>query len=107
MYNAQLPSRAELPSSGQLLRSTIIAIISAVVILVAIVLPSEYGLDPTGIGKKLGLTQMGEIKLQLAAEAEADAKAQVSGEVSTASPIDTAKPPLRCSQIQLRPSWLG
>ena len=31
-------------------------------------LPSEYGIDPTGIGKVLGLTQMGQIKMSLAAE---------------------------------------
>lgn len=86
MYNAQLPSRAELPSSGQLLRSTIIALVSAAIILVTIVLPSEYAIDPTGIGAKLGLTQMGEIKMQLVAEAEADAKAQAANAVSSAAP---------------------
>lgn len=78
MYNTQLPSRAELPSTGKLLRSTIIALISAAIILITIVLPSEYAIDPTGIGARLGLTQMGEIKTQLAAEAEADAKAQAA-----------------------------
>lgn len=97
MYNAQLPSRAELPSSGQLLRSTIIAIISAAIILVTIVLPSEYAIDPTGIGAKLGLVQMGEIKAQLAAEAEADAKAADAATTPTpdaiAEPITPATPP--------------
>lgn len=85
MYNAQLPSRAELPSSGQLLRSTIIALVSAAIILVTIVLPSEYAIDPTGIGAKLGLTQMGEIKMELAAEAEADAKAQAADAATSAA----------------------
>jgi hypothetical protein len=42
------------------------------VILVTIVLPSEYAIDPTGVGKVLNLTEMGEIKQQLHAEAEAD-----------------------------------
>lgn len=70
MYNTDLPDRVELPSSKQLLRSTIIAIITAVVLLVTVVLPAEYGIDPTGIGRVLGLTQMGNIKMQLAAEAE-------------------------------------
>ena len=37
-----------------------------------IFLPSEYGIDPTCIGKALGLAEMGEIKSQLAEEAEAD-----------------------------------
>ncbi|HEY9212302.1 MAG TPA: transmembrane anchor protein [Ancylobacter sp.] len=38
-----------------------------------IVLPSEYGIDPTGIGGKLGLAEMGQIKVQLAEEAALDA----------------------------------
>lgn len=72
MYNSDTPTRAELPTSAQLLKSTIIAIVAAIAILVAIVLPSEYGIDPTGAGRVLGLTEMGEIKTQLAEEAEAD-----------------------------------
>lgn len=72
MYNSDTPTRAELPTSAQLLKSTIIAIVAAIAILVAIVLPSEYGIDPTGVGGALGLTEMGEIKTQLAEEAEAD-----------------------------------
>ena len=78
MYNSDLPSRAELPSSKQLLRSTVIAIIVAAVLLVTVVLPSEYGIDPTRIGRVLGLTQMGEIKMALAAEAERDRAAGAS-----------------------------
>jgi hypothetical protein len=72
MFNANKPSLEELPSSAQLLRSTIIAAISAVVILVTVVLPAEYGIDPTGAGRILGLTEMGEIKRELAEEAEQD-----------------------------------
>ena len=74
MFNSQKPSLEELPSSAQLLRSTIIAAISAVAILVAVVLPAEYGIDPTGAGRMLGLTEMGEIKQELADEAEKDQK---------------------------------
>ena len=72
MYNSDTPTRAELPSAAQLFKSTAIAIVSAAAILVAVVLPSEYGIDPTGAGRMLGLTEMGEIKTQLAEEAEAD-----------------------------------
>lgn len=74
MYNTDMPTRAELPTSKQLLRSTFIAVASAAAILVTVVLPSEYNVDPTGIGRVLGLTQMGEIKAQLAKEAEEDRK---------------------------------
>ena len=72
MYNSDLPTRAELPSSKQLLRSTIIALIVATVLLFTVVLPAEYGIDPTRIGRVLGLTKMGEIKTQLAEEAQRD-----------------------------------
>lgn len=72
MYNTDIPTRAELPTTKQLLRSTAIALGAAVVILTTIVLPAEYAIDPTGIGKAIGLAEMGEIKTQLAAEAEAD-----------------------------------
>lgn len=73
MYNSDTPLRAELPSSKQLLRSTILAAIAALVLLIAVVLPAEYGIDPTGAGRALRLTEMGDIKQQLAAEAAADA----------------------------------
>jgi hypothetical protein len=72
MFNAEKPSLEELPSSAQLLRSTVIAAVGAVVILVTVVLPAEYGIDPTGAGRVLGLTEMGEIKQELADEAEQD-----------------------------------
>jgi hypothetical protein len=72
MFNAEKPSLDELPTSAQLIRSTAIAAASAAVILVTVVLPAEYDIDPTGIGGVLGLAEMGEIKSQLAAEAEAD-----------------------------------
>ena len=72
MYNSDIPTRAELPSTLQLIKSTIVAMIAAIVILITIVLPSEYAIDPTGVGKVLNLTEMGEIKQQLQAEAEAD-----------------------------------
>lgn len=75
MYNSITPPPAELPTSRQLLRSTLLAAIAAAVLLVAVVLPAEYGIDPTGVGRVLRLTEMGEIKKQLAAEAEADAQA--------------------------------
>lgn len=72
MYNTDIPTRAELPSTAQLIKSTVLALIAAAVILVTIVLPAEHAVDPTGIGRMLKLTQMGEIRQQLAAEAEAD-----------------------------------
>lgn len=78
MYNTDLPRRADLPTSAQLRRSTWIAGIAAAAILAFVVLPSEYGVDPTGLGRVIGLTEMGEIKMQLAEEAAQDAAAAVA-----------------------------
>jgi hypothetical protein len=72
MYNSK-PSTSDLPTSRQLVRSTVIALIAAGAILIVAVLPAEYAIDPTGIGRMLGLTEMGQIKDQLAEEAAADA----------------------------------
>ncbi len=58
-----------------LIRSTLFAAGAAGAVLVLFWLPAEYGIDPTGVGALAGLTEMGEIKQQLAAEAEADAAA--------------------------------
>ncbi len=73
MYNTNIPTRAELPSTRKLLRSTALAILVACGLLTTTILPAEYGVDPTGIGRTLGLTQMGEIKQTLAAEAANEA----------------------------------
>lgn len=46
------------PPSKRLLKSVAIAIVGAAVTLVAIILPAEYNIDPTGIGGALGLTAL-------------------------------------------------
>ncbi|MET2850365.1 transmembrane anchor protein [Vibrio owensii] len=72
MYNSDMPTRAELPTTKQLIRSTLIALSTAIVLLVTVILPAEYAIDPTGVGKVLGLMEMGEIKAQLEQEAAED-----------------------------------
>ena len=39
-----------------------------------VLLPAEYGVDPTRVGSLLGLTEMGRIKMKLAEEASAEAQ---------------------------------
>ncbi|MEL6312146.1 MAG: transmembrane anchor protein [Pseudomonadota bacterium] len=63
-------------------RSTIAAVIGAAFIGVGVYLPAEYGVDPTGVGNVLGLTEMGEIKQQLAREAAEDELIHGSGDQS-------------------------
>ena len=94
MYNSDLPTRADLPTVGQLTRSTAIAAGAAGILLVTVVLPAEYAVDPTGIGAVLGLQEMGLIKQQLQQEAELDA-ASVPGNLadgaSAMAPVAGAK----------------
>jgi len=63
------PTNGELPSTKKLLKSTILAICIAIIILITTVLPAEYGIDPSGIGEMLGLLKMGEIKVELSEKA--------------------------------------
>jgi hypothetical protein len=93
MYNTDLPTRAELPSSRQLIRSTLIALVVAGTLLTTAVLPAEYGIDPTGIGRVLGLTKMGEIKTGQAQEAAQDTSAAASPKAATPVATTAAEPP--------------
>ena len=91
MFNSQRPSIDDLPTNGQLLRATAIAAVAAGAILVTVVLPSEYGIDPTGIGRVGGFTQMGEIKQQLALEGAAN-EARVSAETEAPQTVLAGNP---------------
>ena len=88
MDNANKPTASELPSTGKLLKSTGVAAAIAAGLLVTIVMPAEYGVDPTRVGSVFGLTEMGRIKVQLAAEAEAE-KAAEAGAVAPAPALDS------------------
>jgi hypothetical protein len=46
------------PSLRALLISSLLATLLAIIILILAVLPAEYGIDPTGLGKKMGLTRL-------------------------------------------------
>ncbi len=67
-----------LPTLKQLFKATGIALLAAGAILITTVLPSEFGIDPTGIGKAMGLTALS------ATTAEA---AKLPNSVATAAPV--------------------
>jgi hypothetical protein len=45
----------ELPSLHQLWRATALAVLVALVLLVVVILPAEYGIDPTGVGRRMSI----------------------------------------------------
>ncbi len=69
------------PSSARLAKSIAGAIAVAGLILLTIVLPAEYGIDPTGIGARLGLDALatsGEAEQPAAAQPAASAEPAVA-----------------------------
>ena len=52
------PGTGESSQAG-LLKGTLLALVAAIVVAVLFVLPAEYGVDPTGVGEKLGLVDLG------------------------------------------------
>lgn len=48
----------EAPSATSLLKATIATVIGALILLVLVVLPAEYGVDPTGFGDLTGLSDL-------------------------------------------------
>ena len=65
MFNTHNPPENDLPTSSQLLKSTMAAIGVGCALFILVILPAEYGTDPTGVGELLGLKKMGEIKIGL------------------------------------------
>lgn len=54
------PFESNPPSARSILLSVLAAVLGAAVVLVTIILPAEYNIDPTRIGGVLGLTAMNE-----------------------------------------------
>ena len=93
-----------------LIRATLGSMAAALAILVLFWLPSEYGVDPTGLGRVMGLTQMGEIKQQLYAEAadeDAVLAAQAAAERVSADPALLARLDALESQLAAIAAALG
>jgi hypothetical protein len=53
-----MTDKSSLASTRQILRATAIALVVAMLVLVTTVLPAEYGIDPLGTGRALGLTAL-------------------------------------------------
>src|SRR5262245_61630953 len=60
MIEEQTILNAQLPSTARILKATLIALAVALVILVTTILPAEFGVDPVGTGKALGLMQLSQ-----------------------------------------------
>lgn len=52
--------REGLPSTKSLIKATGVAAIIGLLVLIIAILPAEYGIDPTGLGQKMGLTMLSQ-----------------------------------------------
>ena len=70
-------------SRRELLRGTLVAAAVAAIVLTFAVLPAEYGIDPTGAGRALGLTKLH----QPAASAPPSSGAPVKADAAAPAPV--------------------
>jgi hypothetical protein len=68
----------EPPSLPKILMATVVALVVALVLLFVAVLPAEYGIDPLGTGKALGLTDLAKA---------GDSPAKAAGDTPAISPV--------------------
>ena len=74
-----------LPSSASLIKATFMALVIGSIVLITTVLPAEYGIDPTGLGQKMGLTALSSVDPAETTEAPSD-NLLLSGSASS-SPV--------------------
>jgi len=65
-------NREGLPSTKSLIKATGVAALIGLLALITAILPAEYGIDPTGLGQKMGLTMLSQAEAAEAASPEAD-----------------------------------
>ncbi|MGE3725063.1 MAG: transmembrane anchor protein [Candidatus Sericytochromatia bacterium] len=90
---SNIPMQDELPSLKQLIHSSGIALAVATTLMVTVVLPAEFGRDPTGVGTLLGLTEMGRIKQSLAQEAAKGAQHREETVTANTPAAESSQPP--------------
>ena len=102
-----------LPSSIALMKASAVALLVAAVVLALIVLPAEYGIDPTGIGHPLGLTAMSDAEevedAQIVAPIELVDETQVAEPVSVLDAVWKRETEFRIEEmsITLKPNEGG
>ncbi len=79
-----------LPSRTRLIKATLLALVVAAVLLVIAVLPAEYGIDPTGIGRAFGLNGVSAANDPMPEPAATAATPPAAPASPTVSPTDAA-----------------
>ncbi len=86
MMDQQNVAQMDVPSLRKIVAATVAALIVACVILVTVVLPAEYGIDPLGTGKALGLGDLARAT-EPAQSGATPAAPSAAGEVASIAPV--------------------
>lgn len=92
MPDPRLPAPS---SSARLVRATILAVAVAGVLLVTVVMPAEYGRDPTGVGRALGVFRPANVETEVAAVATGE------GEAEPGKPLTTSETPFKTDEMSV------
>jgi len=99
MPHPPLPvSSADLSSPAHLVRATLAAAALAAALLVVVVLPAEYGVDPTGAGRALGLYRAPTAEAAPLPESSVTA---ADGTPAVAGSLFTSETPYRADEMSL------
>jgi len=85
-------------STATLVKASGVAAVIAAVVLVCFVLPAEYDVDPTGIGKTLGLTKLAQVSVTVPS---APVKQQSSVLEKRSDTVEVVVPPKRGIEYKL------
>lgn len=77
--------QTQLPTTSRLVKATLASAVAAGLILITVVLPAEYGIDPTGVGGKLGLGV-------LAADHDAQPSSAAPSSAASSAPAPAVNP---------------
>jgi hypothetical protein len=103
MMDQQNVAQRDVPSLGKIVAATVGALIVACVILVTVVLPAEYGIDPLGTGKALGLGDLA--RATEPARSNAPETPAAAGEVASIAPV--LEPPVNGEAPRVRGAFIA
>lgn len=83
-----------LPSTAQLAKATVTALVVAGLVLTTTVLPAEYGIDPLGAGRALGL-----LKMTNGAKPAPDVAPAAAGAPAGAAPVTRSSAAMRSDEM--------
>ena len=86
------PEAKELPTISELARGVALALVIAALVVLTAVLPAEYGVDPTGLGRRLGLLR----------PPEAPSSSLAAPATEVAAPVFQAQEAFRADETSLR-----